>query len=59
MFGVLVGANAVWLYSNAGDEVQDEKALPVDLSMFSTSRGYTWGTVGILVLVAALYILLW
>ncbi len=43
-FGVLVGCNAVWLYSNAKDKVADTKALPVDLSLFKTTRGYTYGT---------------
>lgn len=59
MFGVLVGISAVWLYSNANDKVQDPKAVAVDLNMFSTNRGYTWGTVGIIALVALLYIVLW
>ncbi len=58
-FGVLVGCNAIWLYSNAKDKVQDEKALPVDLTLFSTTRGYTWGTIGICAITFLLYALLW
>ncbi len=58
-FGVLVGCNAVWLYSNSRDTVRDPKALPIDLKLFSTKRGYTWGALGIAVITAALYILLW
>ena len=58
-FGVLVGCNAVWLYSNSRDTVRDPKALPIDLKLFSTTRGYTWGALGIAVITAALYILLW
>ncbi len=58
-FGVLVGCNAVWLYSNAKDKVADTKALPVDLSLFKTTRGYTYGTIGICVITMILYILLW
>ena len=59
LFGVLVGCNAVWLYSNSRDTVRDPKALPIDLKLFSTTRGYTWGALGIAVITAALYILLW
>ena len=58
-FGVLVGCNAVWLYSNSRDTIRDPKALPINLNLFSTTRGYTWGALGIAVITAALYILLW
>jgi SSS family solute:Na+ symporter len=58
-FGVLVGCNAVWLKSNATDRKQDVKALPINLSLFATTRGYTYGTIGIVVITALLYILLW
>ena len=58
-FGVLVGCNAVWLYSNSKDKKADPKALPVDLSLFSTTRVYTYGTIGICVITMILYILLW
>lgn len=58
-FGVLVGCSAIWLYSDSNDTVKDVKALPVNLALFRTTRGYTYGTIGILVIVAALYIALW
>lgn len=58
-FGVLVGCSAIWLYSDSNDKLEDVKALPVNLALFRTTRGYTCGTVGILVIVAALYIALW
>ena len=58
-FGVLVGCNAVWLFSNANSEKQDPKALPINLGLFSTTRGYTYGTIGICVITMILYILLW
>ena len=58
-FGVLVGQSAIWLYSNSKDNVKDVKALPVNLSLFATSRSYTYGTLGICVLVFLLYALLW
>ena len=58
-FGVLVGCNAVWLWSNAKDKVRDTKALPVDLSLFATTRGYTYGTIGICLITFLLYAILW
>ncbi len=58
-FGVLVGCNGIWLYSNSKDNKKDVKALPIDLKLFSTTRGYTWGTVGISLITFILYALLW
>lgn len=58
-FGVLVGQSAIWLYSNSKDGVKDVKALPVNLNLFATTRSYTYGTIGICVLVFLLYALLW
>jgi len=56
---VLVGCNAVWLWSNAKDKVQDAKALPINLNLFSTTRGYTYGTIGIAAITFLLYAILW
>ena len=58
-FGVLVGCNGIWLYSNSKDKKADPKALPVDLSLFKTTRGYTYGTIGICTITILLYALLW
>ena len=58
-FGVLVGCNAVWLYSNAKDQQRDKKALPINLNLFSTTRGYTYGTIGICLITFLLYAILW
>ncbi len=58
-FGVLVGCNGIWLHSNAVDNKQDNKALPIDLSLFTTTRGYTYGTIGIIATTLLLYVLLW
>lgn len=58
-FGVLVGCHAIWLFSNANDKVRDHKALPVDLSLFNTDKGYAWGAAAIFALVAIIYIVLW
>ena len=58
-FGALVGGQAIWLYSNSNDKKADPKALPVDLSLFHTSKGYGIGALAICVIVALLYIALW
>ena len=58
-FGVLTGSSAVWLYSNSKDTVQDVKALPINLKLFATNRGYTLGTCGIVLITFLLYALLW
>ena len=58
-FGVLVGCNSVWLYSNSIDNKKDPKALPINLDLFATTRGYTWGSIGICVITAILYACLW
>ena len=58
-FGVLVGVNSVWLRSNARDGIKDPKALPIKLELFHTSRGYTYGAIGIAVITFLLYAILW
>ena len=58
-FGVLVGSSAVWLYSNSGEKIRDAKALPVDLSLFNTSKAYNWGALAICVITIILYTVLW
>lgn len=58
-FGVLVGCNGVWLYSNSVDKKQDPKALPINLKLFETTSGYAWGALGIGVITMILYVILW
>lgn len=58
-FGVLVGCNAVWLWSNAHDDKADPKALPINLKLFATTRSYTYGSIGICLITMLLYIILW
>ena len=58
-FGVLVGQAALWLYSNSKDKKQNVKALPVDLSLFHTSKGYGVGGLLICAICAVIYVLLW
>ena len=47
------------LFSNSKDKVCDRKSLPIDLSLFHTSRGYSVGTALIIAIVAVIYIVLW
>src|SRR5574344_32833 len=58
-FGVLVGCQAIWLYSNAKDKKADPKALAVDLTLFHTNKGYNIGAFLICAIVAVLYVILW
>lgn len=58
-FGVLVGCQAIWLYGNSIETKADPKALPIDLSLFHTSKGYGIGALAICVIVGFLYIVLW
>lgn len=52
---------ALWLYlrSNALDTVQDKKAVPIDLSLFRSDRGFTIGAVAVIVVLVLLYVTLW
>ena len=58
-FGVLVGCQAVWLYSNSKDRKKDPKAIAIDLSAFHTGKVYGVGAFLICAIVAVLYIVLW
>ena len=58
-FGVLVGCNAVWLWSDANDKKIDPKGHNLDLKLFETSKTYAWGTLAIAVIIVVLYIALW
>ncbi|MCF0202130.1 MAG: sodium/solute symporter [Bacteroidaceae bacterium] len=50
---------AIYLRSNALDKVQDVKALHVNLDIFKTDLGFNLGAVGVIVILAVLYIMLW
>ncbi|MCQ2182217.1 MAG: sodium/solute symporter [Bacteroidales bacterium] len=58
-FGVLVGCSSIWLVSNSNSKMRDQKAIPVDLTLFKTSKGYNIGGILICLIVAALYVILW
>jgi len=58
-FGFLSGACAMLLFSNATSPKQDPKALPMNLALFSTTRGYTIGAIAVCTITLLLYILMW
>lgn len=58
-FGVLVGCNAVWLWSDANDKKMDLKAIVPDLKLFHTSKAYAWGALAIGLITLVMYITLW
>ena len=58
-FGVLVGVQGLWLYSNATVKKTDPKGLPVDLSLVHTTKSYGIGAIAICVIVAFMYVILW
>jgi SSS family solute:Na+ symporter len=48
-----------YLRSNAKDKVQDAKAVGIDLELFKTDKTFNWGALGVIVILAVLYIFLW
>ena len=58
-FGVLVGCNAIWLWSDANDKKIDPKGHSLDLKLFETSKTYAWGTLAIVIIIIVLYAALW
>ena len=58
-FGMISGACAMLLYSNVHSQIQDRKALTINLSLFNTTRGYTIGTLAICLIISILYIIWW
>jgi SSS family solute:Na+ symporter len=58
-FGVIVGCNAVWLWSDANDKKIDPKGTSLDLKLFETSKTYAWGALAIGVIIVILYVALW
>ena len=58
-FGFLSGACALLLFSDAVSTKQDPKALPINLALFSTTKGYTYGAITICLITLLLYIVMW
>lgn len=50
---------SVFLRSNATDEVEDPNRVKVSLELFKTDRGFLLGSIGIIALLAFLYITFW
>ena len=48
-----------YLRSNAKDKVEDEKSIGVDIAIFKTNTTFNVGAIGIIVILALLYICLW
>ncbi len=48
-----------YLRSNAKDKVEDEKSIGVDIAIFKTNTTFNVGAIGIIVILAILYICLW
>ena len=49
----------LYLRSNAKDKVQDAKAVGIDLELFKTDKTFNLGALGVIVILAVLYIFLW
>ena len=48
-----------YLRSNAKDKVEDVKSIGVDIAIFKTNTVFNVGAIGIIVILAVLYICLW
>ncbi|HBG58842.1 sodium/sugar symporter [Proteiniphilum sp. UBA1028] len=58
-FGSLIFSVSLFLFSNANSQYKDKKAVPFELALFKTDRGFAIGSFGICLLVTLIYILLW
>ncbi|MDR0419189.1 MAG: sodium/sugar symporter [Prevotellaceae bacterium] len=56
---MLLAVCALFLFSNANDNVKDPKSIPVDLSLFKTNKGFGIAAAGICIIIAAIYIIFW
>jgi SSS family solute:Na+ symporter len=50
---------SIYLRSNALDKVQDPNAVAIDLKLFNCDRAFNIGAIGVIVILAILYIALW
>ena len=50
---------AIYLFSNAKDQVEDPKSVGVHLELFRTDKAFDIGAWLIVILLAVLYIALW
>lgn len=49
----------LYLLSNARDEVEDVKSIGVDVKIFKTDRTFNIGAAGVIIILVALYYVLW
>jgi SSS family solute:Na+ symporter len=57
--GAMLLVLSIYLRSNAIDKVQDPKAVSIDLALFRSDRAFTLGAIGVIVILAILYVALW
>jgi SSS family solute:Na+ symporter len=57
--GAMLLVLSIYLRSNAIDKVQDPKAVAIDLKLFRCDRAFNLGAIGVIVILAILYIVLW
>ena len=50
---------SIYLRSNAKDKVQDPKCVAIDLDIFKTDKAFNIGAIGVIAILAILYIWLW
>ena len=58
-FGAMLLTCAIFLNSNALHTQQNPKAVPINLALFKTDRIYLYGSIFIIAIVTALYVMLW
>jgi SSS family solute:Na+ symporter len=58
-FGSLIFSISLFLFSNANSQFEDKKAVPFELALFKTDKGFALGSLGITALVTLIYIFLW
>lgn len=58
-FGSLIFSISLFLFSNANSQYEDRKAVPFELALFKTDKGFALGAFGICALVTLIYIFLW
>jgi SSS family solute:Na+ symporter len=57
--GAMLLVLSIYLRSNALDKVQDPNAVAIDLKLFNCDRAFNIGAIGVIVILAILYIALW
>ena len=58
-FAAITATIGIYLRSNAKDKLQDPNLVAIDLKIFETDRTFNIGSIGVIVILAILYIALW